>query len=98
MKEIKTNELQDAFEQGEQLSIIDVRRDDEVAEGKIPGAKHIILDELPERFEEIDKNKTQYLVCRSGGRSSRAGEFLESKGYDVVNVDGGMLNWTGETE
>ena len=98
MKEIKTNELQDAFEQGEQLSIIDVRRDDEVAEGKIPGAKHIMLDELPERLAEIDQNETHYLVCRSGGRSSRAGEFLENKGYNVVNVDGGMLDWKGKTE
>ena len=37
-------------------------------------------------------------VCRSGGRSGRATQFLESQGYDVTNMTGGMLAWEGETQ
>ena len=36
---------------------------------------------------------TAYLVCRSGGRSLRVAEYLDERGYDVVNVAGGMMAW-----
>ena len=32
-------------------------------------------------------------VCRSGGRSARAGKFLLDQGFDVVNLEGGMIAW-----
>lgn len=35
------------------------------------------------------------MVCRSGGRSGQATLFLQSHGYDVQNMSGGMLEWTG---
>ncbi len=78
--------------------MIDVREDDEVAQGKIPGAKHIPLGEIPERLDEMDKNNHYYMVCRSGGRSSKASKFLQHEGYDVTNVDGGMQAWDGDVE
>lgn len=98
MKEITTKQLQESLDNGEDLNIIDVRRDDEVAEGKIPSAKHIIMDEIPNRLNELKKDETYYIVCRSGGRSTKVSEYLEAKGYDVINVDGGMLDWEGKTE
>jgi len=98
MESITAKELQEKLENGEQLHIVDVRRDEEVAEGKIPGAAHIVLDTLPDRLDELKKEQTYYLVCRSGGRSGRASEFLDARGYAVVNVEGGMLAWEGETE
>lgn len=98
MKEITAEALREKVEQNEKVTILDVRRDDEVAEGIIPGAKHIILDELPERFNELNKEEPLYIICRSGGRSQKACEFLEEKGYDVSNVTGGMLDWKGKTE
>lgn len=93
MKEIKTSELQQMIDDGANVSIVDVRRDEEVAEGKISTAKHIILDELPNRLNELKKDETHYIVCRSGGRSAKACEYLEAKGYKAINVDGGMLDW-----
>lgn len=98
MKEIKTQQLKEALDKGEALNIIDVRRDDEVAEGKIASANHIVLDEISERLDELKKDETYYIICRSGGRSAKAGEYLESKGYEAINVDGGMLEWEGDTE
>ena len=59
------------------LEIIDVREDDEVAEGIIPGAKHITLGDIPTRISELSKDKEYVMVCRSGGRSNRPGVQLE---------------------
>ncbi len=98
MKEITAKELEQKLESGEKLHIIDVREDFEVAMGKIPGAKHIPLGQIPERLEELDKEEHYYMVCRSGGRSSNACQFLIQSGYNVTNMVGGMLDWEGEVE
>jgi rhodanese-related sulfurtransferase len=98
MKEITAKQLEQKLNAGEKVNIIDVREDEEVAMGKIPGAKHIPLGQIPERIEELDKNEHYYMVCRSGGRSGNACQFLMQKGYNVTNMSGGMLAWEGELE
>ncbi|UOQ44548.1 rhodanese-like domain-containing protein [Halobacillus salinarum] len=97
MKEITATELAENLKK-ENISVIDVREDEEVAQGKIPGARHIPLGQITERLNELDKSKPHYMVCRSGGRSSQACAFLSSQGFDVINMEGGMLAWTDETE
>ncbi|WP_047986439.1 rhodanese-like domain-containing protein [Ornithinibacillus californiensis] len=98
MKEITAKELEQKLTAGEKLNIVDVREDVEVATGIIPGAKHIPLGQIPERLEELDKNEHYYMVCRSGGRSGNACQFLIQNGYNVTNMVGGMLDWEGEME
>ncbi|WP_217586122.1 rhodanese-like domain-containing protein [Lentibacillus saliphilus] len=98
MKEITTKELAQKRQSDASLSIIDVREDEEVAEGMIPGATHIPMGDVPQRLNEIDKATTHHIVCRSGGRSGRVCLFLNEQGYDVVNIAGGMLDWEEETE
>ncbi|MFX3659541.1 MAG: rhodanese-like domain-containing protein [Ectobacillus sp.] len=97
-EEIKPEEVEEMIHAKKERSIIDVREHDEVAEGKIPGAHHIPLGELESRLKEIDSEREHIIVCRSGGRSSMASEFLAGKGYKVKNMTGGMLAWKGETE
>lgn len=92
-------DVKEKLERGEKIEIIDVREHDEVRQGKIPGAKHIRLSELPCRLNEIDPDTETIFVCRSGNRSGLACEYLMSRGYgNVKNMMGGMLNWTGEIE
>jgi rhodanese-related sulfurtransferase len=98
MKQIFPHQVEELLKQGENVSIIDVREAEEVAHGKIPGARHIPLGQLESRLNEIEKDKEHIIVCRSGNRSGMACEFLASQGYDVVNMVGGMLEWTGEIE
>ncbi|WP_175989411.1 rhodanese-like domain-containing protein [Bacillus sp. Marseille-Q1617] len=97
MKELSTKEVQELLK-SEKPNIIDVREDDEVAAGKIPAAKHIPLGSIETRMNELDKSKEYIMVCRSGGRSGRAAQFLESQGFNVINMAGGMLAWEGDVE
>ncbi|PFE06456.1 rhodanese [Bacillus cereus] len=98
MKEMTAKELENKLMNHEVLNIIDVREVEEVKEGKIPGTLHIPLGLLEFRMHELDKNKEYIMVCLSGGRSSRAAQFLESNGFKVINITGGMLEWKGKTE
>jgi rhodanese-related sulfurtransferase len=74
--------------------IIDVREPNEWAAGHAPNAVHIPLGELPGRLDELpDTDATVAVVCRGGGRSSRAVAWLTMQGFDVANVEGGMKSW-----
>jgi rhodanese-related sulfurtransferase len=98
MKEMTAKEVQQHIENGEKLNIIDVREVNEVKVGRIPGITHIPLGLLEFRTHELDKSKPYIIVCRSGGRSGQASQFLESQGFDVTNMMGGMLSWEGKLE
>jgi rhodanese-related sulfurtransferase len=94
MDTILPHEIRKRLDQGEVLNIIDVREAEEVAAGMIPGAKHIPLGDLPVRHSEIPVQDEIILVCRSGGRSSKAYDFLTTQGYKgLKNMTGGMLEW-----
>jgi rhodanese-related sulfurtransferase len=98
MNQITATEVQSMLESGKNLNIIDVREAAEVAGGKIPGAVNIPLGLIQFKMNELNKNKEYIIVCLSGGRSSMAAQFLESQGYNVTNMAGGMMNWAGEIE
>ncbi|MHA6252720.1 rhodanese-like domain-containing protein [Oceanobacillus sp. CAU 1775] len=95
MKEITTNETENLLMESNDVIIIDVRENDEVAAGKIPEAIHIPLGELQTRLDELDKTSKYIIVCRSGNRSGLATQFLTSHGYNASNMVGGMLEWKG---
>lgn len=76
------------------IRLIDVRTDEEVVEGMIPGAEHIPLDQFdPARLGPAD-GRDVVLYCRSGRRSTMAGEKLAAAtGQPVEHLAGGMLAW-----
>lgn len=76
--------------------IVDVREPAEYAFGHIPGAVSIPLGELEDRINELPKDKTIYVVCRTGTRSDLAAQKLTEKGFaNVWNVVPGMSKWEG---
>ncbi|ASN04934.1 rhodanese-like domain-containing protein [Virgibacillus necropolis] len=96
IQEFTSEELQSLLGKENSIEIIDVREDEEVAQGMIEDAKHIPLQEIPNSMENLSKDKHYVLVCRSGARSMRAATYLEEHGYKVANLAGGMLDWDGE--
>ncbi|MBM7606113.1 rhodanese-related sulfurtransferase [Metabacillus crassostreae] len=98
IKEISPEEIQQKLEKGEKLELIDVREDEEVEAGMIPQARHIRMNDIPDQIDAIDKEKETIFICRSGARSGNVCAYLQDKGYNVVNMAGGMLDYNGETK
>jgi rhodanese-related sulfurtransferase len=91
MSDIPTVQPQDL---SDDALVIDVREHDEWVAGHAPGAVHIPLGDIPARLDELPvTDQSLPIVCRSGGRSGRAVQWLVQQGFDVVNVDGGMRGW-----
>lgn len=77
---------------GPRIRIIDVREDDEWADGHVPYAEHVALGTVPDNVDKFDGAPT-YVICRSGSRSMQACEFVAAQGKQAVNVIGGMVAW-----
>ncbi|MCC9174118.1 rhodanese-like domain-containing protein [Arthrobacter sp. zg-Y179] len=77
----------------EGAKILDVREDYEWEAGHVDGALHIPLDRLPDALDDLDPDQDLAVICRTGGRSARATQWLEVNGYSAVNVNGGMGAW-----
>lgn len=93
------DELSKKIEGNEKITVLDVRESAEYAFGHIPGAVHIPLGDLEERFEELNKNEEIHVICRSGSRSDFASQKLMEKGFmNVKNVVPGMQEWTGSID
>lgn len=88
IKSISASELELILDEKE-ITIIDVRKPTEFAAEHVEGAKNVALDYLSENLSEIDKNTTNYLHCLSGYRSLIASSILKSRGFNVINVEGG---------
>ncbi|CAN5359489.1 rhodanese-like domain-containing protein [soil metagenome] len=73
--------------------VVDVRETDELAEGMIPGARHIALGDLVQSLGMLDREMPVIAVCRSGRRSATAAESLVGAGFDAHTMSGGMIEW-----
>ena len=89
-------EFLDRREGGEEMTLLDVREDWEVALAPVPtDTVHIPMGELSDRIGELDPNKETVVICRSGGRSAQVAQFLERQGFrKVFNLSGGILAWS----
>jgi thioredoxin len=79
--------------------ILDVRTPNEVSTGQIENASTIdFYDEnFKDKIAKIQKDKTVYVYCKSGGRSSKAAQLLVNAGQSkVINLQGGIMAWKRE--
>ena len=90
---ISTIELEQKLK--ENIQLIDVRTPGEFRRGHIKNAKNVPLNEIGQ-FTPIT-DETVYVICHSGARSKLAAKILKKKGYDVINIQGGMHAWRGKT-
>lgn len=94
--EISPEEVERLINEKSGISIIDVREPSEFADGHIYGAINIPVNWIQSRMNEINAAEEHIMVCLSGQRSALAASILAANGFQVRNMSGGMMNWTGE--
>jgi rhodanese-related sulfurtransferase len=74
--------------------LLDVREAWEWDAGRAPEARHVPLDQLPARIDELPRDRPVVVVCRSGNRSAHATSMLCGAGVRALNLGGGMRAWS----
>ena len=99
--DIDARALKDVLERGERVTLVDVRRREDHAEGSIPGSVHFDAydalhagDERAMEGLELPEGTPVVSVCNRGHSSSVAAEQLRRKGYEAFTLDGGMAAWS----
>lgn len=95
MKEISINDFHQLIDENRELNILDVRLESGFQQNHIKGAMNIPLSTLPNNLDQLDKNKHYYIICQVGASSTQATQYLQQKGYDVTNVQSGMISYPG---
>jgi hydroxyacylglutathione hydrolase len=98
-KTVTVQELCSKLDGNDESYILDVRSADELKrDGKISGAHHIHVTQLPQRHSEVPNDKSVYIFCGSGMRSMTAASFLQREGWrNVTVVLGGLAGWNSRT-
>jgi sulfur-carrier protein adenylyltransferase/sulfurtransferase len=97
--ETDVKELKRKIDAKEDFFLLDVREPNEYQIGRIPGSTLIPLGEVPQRVDEIPRDKDIIVHCKMGGRSAKAAAFLRQQGYaNVKNLKGGILDWSDKID
>lgn len=95
-KNVNARDFKQLIEETEDAVIIDVRSEAELAEGSVPGHQMINLysPDFASKIDKLDKDKTYFVYCRGGNRSSSACSFMATKGFKkLYNLSGGIGAW-----
>ncbi len=100
MEQITSTQLKQRLDNSDDIQVVDVREDYEVAMGQIPHAIHIPLGQVLNRIDEIDPTKETVVYCKMGGRSARAIDALQRSGFSgkLINLQGGIIGWSNEVD
>jgi len=98
--EISATEVKRRLDQGETLTILDVREAQEVAICQLPNSLHIPIGQLQQRLTELEpyKETTVIVYCHLGGRSIQCVRFMRQHGYNALNLTGGTEAWSSEVD
>ncbi|MDO1501316.1 rhodanese-like domain-containing protein [Winogradskyella maritima] len=101
MNDLSQQEWTKQLNEAHDAVIIDVRTADEVVEGMIPEALHIDIFKgqgFVDEINELDKTKSYFVYCKSGGRSGQACAVMSQLGFEkAYNLVGGFTEWQGDS-
>ncbi len=97
---IRPEELEEKITQlPKNHQLLDVRTPEEYQKGHLPGAQNIDVMQASfrEEIQKLSPENTYYVYCRSGVRSRRACQIMQTQGFsDVINLQGGIMAWKGK--
>jgi rhodanese-related sulfurtransferase len=85
-------------EQGDALTLLDVREDWEMSIASVSGVVHIPMAQVQARLAELDRNTEIVVLCRSGRRSLEVAKLLQLNGFKALNLSGGILAWSRDID
>ncbi len=96
---LQSREFQKRISANPSSILLDVRTKAEFESKRIPNSINInVMDSsFVKSISTLNKSKTYFVYCQSGGRSGSACSILSKQGFEVYNLDGGISGWTGET-
>ncbi len=77
------------------LLLIDVREDYEWNAGRVPGARHVPIENIASQAPSLPKDRPIAFICLGGVRSAMVARAFRDAGYDAYNVTGGFAEWFG---
>lgn len=89
--EISVDKAYEMYQAG--TFVLDVRTQEEWDEYHAPNTTLIPLDELPNRLNELPKDREIVVVCRSGNRSQEGRDILLNAGFNATSMTGGLKEW-----
>jgi len=89
---VEIQRLKELLDSGE-VELVDTRELYEVERARIPGARHLELNDLTAQADSFDRERPLVFYCRSGDRSSMPADAFRSDGFDAYNLAGGILAW-----
>ena len=90
--ELEPERVKELLDRGE-IELVDVREQYEWDAGRIAGAKHIELERLAGRADELPRDRPIVFQCRLGARSAMATEAFRASGWEAYNLTGGITEW-----
>jgi rhodanese-related sulfurtransferase len=96
IKRLNVKEFKELMDKTSNKTVLDVRTNDEVAQGVLAQATQIDYNggDFESQLEKLDKNKPVFIYCAVGGRSGSASSILAKKGFkQVYNFEGGINAW-----
>lgn len=106
VQQISVTELHDRIQAraaGEDdFLVLDVREPFELEIAHLPEVAHVPLDQVfaddGRRVAELANGREVLVLCRSGGRSDQAAQFLQDRGLNASNISGGILAWSAQVD
>ena len=97
--EMTVQELKALMDDNTKFVLLDVREDYEREICVLPGARHIPMNSIPERIDELSPDDHIIVQCKVGGRSAQVAHYLVSNGFNKVdNLVGGINAWSSEID
>ncbi len=95
---VSATDFNSAISAGNDVTILDVRTPEEYSMGHIAKAKNVNVyaSDFENQINLLDKSKSVYVYCKSGSRSAEASAKIAKLGFNVTDLDGGLLAWSNE--
>jgi len=94
MKSTTVTKLKEKFDKKESFDLLDVREEKELLYAKIDPHINIPIGSIMTKHEELNKEKEIIVMCHTGVRSAQVCQYLETLGYNVTNLEGGIHAWS----